>query len=362
MASAEYECIFSHQHNNVNMVSVIIPVYNTGKLLNKCVNSLLEQSYTEWECVLVDDCSTDYKTLELLQMLAAKDSRIRLIRNAQNQGIEKTRFVGLFNIKGGDYVMFMDHDDWLYDKESLKLMVENAEKTHADIVIGRYIRNVAGFYRNVHSSVPFGIIEQPDLKNKYYCSYFGVNLMPVLVWARLYKKELIDRANMKPHGLSHGDDVAWNLFIMPYANRVSIIDNIVYVHRWGGVSSKFADGLKEEKHFYRLRLDAIQKFDFPEGRKWLDIEAKNVLQVDLQQRMLFFNMKQQDMLAYIQKELEDPIWEMIEPTIREYCNDEFSQALTSKDVMRLFSLTKAVVNSPKNRIKQCLKSFLRVIG
>lgn len=343
------------------MVSVIIPVYNTGKLLDKCLKSLLEQTYAEWECILVDDCSTDQTTLDLLQKWRKKEPRIHLVQNENNLGIEKARFVGLSFIRG-QFVMFMDHDDWLYDKESLNLMVSNAEKTNADVVIGRHIRNIAGFSKGVYIPIPAGVIEQPELKDTYYCSYYGVNLMPVYIWARLYRKSLIDKANMEPHELRHGDDVAWNLFIMPYAQRVSVLNDIVYVHRWGGSSSKFADGLNEEKKFYKIRIDALKRFDYPQGRKWLDIEAKNVLRVDFQQRMLFFKMTKDEMCAYIKKELENPIWEMVAPTIRECCVDEFSKAFLSKDVEQLYSLTKNVLNSPRNRVKQCIKYIIRMIS
>ena len=94
----------------------------------------------------------------------------------------------------------------------------------------------------------------------------------------------------------------------------------------------------------------------------MDIEAKNVLKVDFQQRMLFFKMNRQELSDYIRRELEDPIWAMIEPTIRECCNDEFSRAFLDKDIMKLCSLTEAVVNSPKNRLKRCVKSLLRMIN
>ena len=167
------------------MVSIIIPVYNTGSILNKCLKSVLSQTYKDWECIMVDDCSTDKETNAILNDWTKKDRRFRLIANEKNLGIERNRFVGLSAAKG-DYIMFMDHDDWLFDKFSLQYLVDNAKQTQADVVIGHY-RHAYGpvVTKPEHIPIESGVICQPDLKEKYYCSYFGVNIVPVQVWARV---------------------------------------------------------------------------------------------------------------------------------------------------------------------------------
>ena len=339
------------------MVSIIIPVYNTGNILNKCLKSVLLQTYVDWECIIVDDCSTDKNTVTILKNWAKKDKRFDLIVNEKNLGIEKNRFVGLARVRG-EYVMFMDHDDWLYDKFSLQHLVDNANVTKADVVIGNHNMCYCFINKPASMPVPYGVIRQPELKDKYYCSYYGVNIMPVLVWARLYRKDLIDRAKMEPHGLCYADDVAWNLFIMPYVQSVSIIPNMVYVHRWGGLSSKSSHALDEYKLFYEIRKDALKQFDFPQGKKWLDIELKNVLFEELRQQLDLRRRSREEVLCFLRKELEQPIWMEIESNVKEYCHDAFASALLKKDIENMVQLVISHINSPREKCRRFLKRLM----
>lgn len=343
------------------MVSIIIPVYNTGKVLNKCLRSIVRQTYTDWECILVDDCSTNEKTKELLDKWSKQDKRFVLIHNKTNLGIEKNRFVGLSAVKG-EYVMFMDHDDWLYDRFALQSLVDNAIETKTDVVIGRHKENTLGFGKLGYFPVDNGIIRQPELKEKYYCSYFGVNIIPVLVWARLYTKALIDRANMEPHGLMYSDDVAFNLFIMPFAETVSVIPNIVYVHNWGGLSSTSSGALEEYKLFYDIRRKAIIRFDFPKARKWLDIEMKNILREHIRQQISLQKLDDHTILAQLNEEIKEPIWKEIEQTMSAYKDDPFTKALLDRDTHTMFNIIKQQTNTPKERIKRIIRSVVRVLS
>ena len=341
------------------MVSIIIPVYNTGRILRKCLNSVLLQTYKNWECVIVDDCSTDKETVSILDTWVKKDKRFQLIINEKNLGIEKNRFVGLSKVRG-EFVMFMDHDDWLYDKFSLHHLVDNANATKADVVIGHHNMCYGFINRPSPMRVPHGVIRQPELKDKYYCSYYGVNLMPELVWARLYRKDLIDRAKMEPHGLRYADDVAWNLFIMPYAQSVSIIPNTVYVHRWGGLSSKSSHAIEEYKLFYEIRKDAINQFDFPQAKKWLDIELKNVLFEELRQQLDLQRMSREQVLCFLKKELEQPIWQEVESNVKEFCHDEFALAFLKKDPEAMVQIVNSHINSPRETYRRVVKLLMRI--
>lgn len=342
------------------MVSIIIPVYNTGKILEKCLRSVLVQAYKDWECIIVDDCSTDKKTLELLEKWSRKDARIVLFRNQENLGIERNRFVGL-SMARGQFVMFMDHDDWLYNRMSLQHLVDNAMDAKADVVIGHH-RQAYGFVnRACPIPVRNGIISQPELKSKYYCSYFGVNMMPVLVWARLYRKDLIDRAQMEPHGLRYADDVAWNMFVMPFAQTVSIIPETVYVHRWGGLSSTASHALEEYKLFYRVRRDAIVRFDYPEGRKWLDIEMKNILFEHIRQQMEMLRIGKEEVVSLLKEELKEPIWTEIKSNVEVHCHDSFASAFLEGDADVMVGVVASRMSRPIERGKRFVKKILRLI-
>ncbi len=115
-------------------ISVIIPAYNAGKTLLRCLRSLQEQSFTGWEAVVVDDGSTD-GTSALLDSLAENDSRIRAFHR-ENGGVSAARNFALRNLSG-KYVMFVDSDDFLHPR-AMEICISLAERDGSDIVTFTY--------------------------------------------------------------------------------------------------------------------------------------------------------------------------------------------------------------------------------
>lgn len=110
-------------------ISVITTVYNVSEYIEKTINSVLSQTFTDWELILVNDCSEDDSLDKIKQF---NDNRIKLINNEVNIGAGKSRQVGIDNAKG-DYIIFLDGDDWL-NEECLEQMYNAAIKEDADIV------------------------------------------------------------------------------------------------------------------------------------------------------------------------------------------------------------------------------------
>lgn len=113
------------------LVSVIIPVYNVESFLDDCVNSVVSQSYTNLEIILVDDRSPDNCPI-MCNMWSKKDHRITVLHKEANQGLGEARNSGL-DLANGKYILFLDSDDYL-EKDAIKLLVEAAENEGADIV------------------------------------------------------------------------------------------------------------------------------------------------------------------------------------------------------------------------------------
>lgn len=107
------------------LVSIVTPAYNCEKYLRKTVESVLSQSYTSWEMIIVDDCSTD-GTFALAQQLAAQEPRIRVFRNETNQGVSLTRNRGIAQTRG-KYIALLDGDD-LWESDKLERQVALLEK------------------------------------------------------------------------------------------------------------------------------------------------------------------------------------------------------------------------------------------
>lgn len=98
--------------SNNPLVSIIVPVYKVESYLDRCIQSVLQQTYKQWELILIDDGSPD-KSGEICDDWAKKDNRIRVFHK-ENGGVSSARNIGLNQMKG-DYVTFLDSDDWLYD-------------------------------------------------------------------------------------------------------------------------------------------------------------------------------------------------------------------------------------------------------
>lgn len=114
-----------------DLISVIIPVYNTAPYLERCISSVTENTYKNLEIICVNDGSTD-DSLEVLNRLAAKDPRIRVI-DQPNGGVSAARNHGL-DVASGEYVAFVDSDDWIH-REYFALLAETAHEKDAELVI-----------------------------------------------------------------------------------------------------------------------------------------------------------------------------------------------------------------------------------
>ena len=117
------------------LISVIMPAYNAEKYIEAAVQSVRSQTYTNWELLILDDCSTD-DTAKIAGTFAEMDSRICLLRNSQNVGVARTRNRGI-EVAAGQWVAFLDSDD-VWHKEKLEKQLAVVSCTDADIVYCSY--------------------------------------------------------------------------------------------------------------------------------------------------------------------------------------------------------------------------------
>ena len=115
------------------LISIVVPVFNSAKFISRCIDSILNQTFQDFELILVDDCSQD-NSLEIIQKYS--DNRIKVIVNESRVGTALTRKTGYLAAMG-QYLMFCDSDDWL-PSESLHLLYRTINQTDSDIVIGNY--------------------------------------------------------------------------------------------------------------------------------------------------------------------------------------------------------------------------------
>lgn len=162
------------------LISVIIPVYNVENYLEKCIQSLMNQTYKEIEIILIDDGSTDSSGI-ICDKLAHKDKRI-VVKHIKNSGVSNARNVGL-NISKGDYIGFVDPDDFVAS-EMYEKMMNKIKENNYDIVC---CNNYYGTPKNYKINMPLKKdIIMNNLEYQEFCLKYGGT-----VWNRIYKKKLI---------------------------------------------------------------------------------------------------------------------------------------------------------------------------
>lgn len=182
------------------LISIIIPVYNVQDFLDEAIQSVLRQTYSHLELILVDDGSTDTSG-KLCDDYAASDSRIRVI-HAPNGGVSKARNRGL-DIAGGDYIFFLDSDDYL-EPDAIEHLYQNLSEHHADISAGS-IRDVDEQGRELFSD----ILDLPEpvtaMDERSFWSFSLTNKIGVIVTCKLFKRSIWASLRF-PEGKIHEDD------------------------------------------------------------------------------------------------------------------------------------------------------------
>lgn len=338
------------------MVSIIVPIYNSSRYLSQCVESILRQDYSDFELILVDDASTD-NSRKKEEYYEKKDSRVICIYKEKNEGVDHARFSGI-SIAKGEYIMFVDSDDWLTSDNVLKKMVETIEYTGADYVESsiQKVMDRHGFIKHDIKPSVLGLITQPELFDKYYISFFGRNILSVNIWAKLYRKSVIDKANLSPTGFRMGEDLLFNLLLFPHLRSIFIMNDVGYSYRYGGMTSRYNPTLLSDlKKMFVLKDDLAHKYNHELAYDYLRAELKNVFRSDICQQIIFCKTPKENLIMNISKELEDPVYQKIGETtsFSNFLNDPFVISILNKDAESVYYQCKSIVQ--KNKWQRHLK-------
>lgn len=340
-------------------LSIIIPVYNQERYIKKCIQSCLNQGLDtkDYEIIVVNDASTD-RSLEIVRSFMNKFSQIRLVDKSENEGIEKARYSG-YNIATGEFIAYIDSDDWLEPK-ILSKAIDTIEKMNVDYVeFGSYRALRTWIKRKSNQSSIY--IEQPRLFEDYYLSFFGKNILSVSMWAKVYRKSVIDSANITPEGITMGEDEAFNLKLFPLLQSIYIMPDIGYNYRWGGMTSKFNPHLWPDlKQLYLLRLKKIEEYDYQKARRFLDIELRNVFRTEITQRIEYQIENRQATIDFIKQELSEDIWNDSQLRKNITTEDSFVSALLEYDASKVYDIIYSQVQKqkPKRFFKRIILTFL----
>ncbi|WP_288117017.1 MULTISPECIES: glycosyltransferase family 2 protein [Bacteroidales] len=231
-------------------VSVIVPVYGVEKYIDKCIKSIIDQSFKAWELILIDDGSPD-QSGAICDKYAEKDQRIKVI-HSENNGVSHARNIGLDNAKGR-YVVFVDSDDWVNPSYLQNLI----ERSSADdtVVYGNVINDYSDQRNSVVSfsyedGQNINLDNDVDLIVKYRLPENG---FPI---AKLFSREIIEQYKLRfDETLSYHEDHLFVLNYLLYVKSVRLSDSpdYHYEHR-NGVSS-----LSKRRHPADKLINASEK-------------------------------------------------------------------------------------------------------
>ncbi|WP_300854408.1 glycosyltransferase family 2 protein, partial [uncultured Clostridium sp.] len=207
--------------NYEELISVIIPVYQCEKYLSECITSILNQTYKNFELLLINDGSFDNSGM-ICDDFANKDNRIRVFHQ-ENQGVAQSRQNGI-NKSKGKYITFIDSDDFI-DADYLEVLYNKIIKTNSDIVCcnSRDIGNA------IYDNNMILVDEEIEDKKRMLSDYFQGKRYAYCVWGKLYKKESIQ--NLKFRTLKYGEDTCFILDLFNTCNKICLYSYCGYNYR-----------------------------------------------------------------------------------------------------------------------------------
>ena len=257
-------------------VSIIVPAYNVENYIERCLNSLVNQTFKDIEIITINDGSTD-KSLELINKYVKEDIRVSVI-DLGDEGVSYCRNLGVEKANG-KYIMFVDSDDWI-DSNMIEAMYKKAEENKLDLVMCSYIREFKDHSKEKIFNLPEEIIYKEDkVKNELLRKLVGPvkeelsnpEMLDALgtVWGKLYRTDILKENKIKFVDLKEigsAEDTLFNIFTFNYLSKVMFLNKPMY-HYWRdnpkSVTSQYNPKLKEQrKVFFKYISDFIKENNF----------------------------------------------------------------------------------------------------
>lgn len=210
--------------------SIIMPVYNVENYLSSAIESVLSQSFSDFELILVNDASTDSSPL-ICEKYAKNDNRIKTIHKPINQGLSQARNTGL-DKSVGEYIWFIDSDDFIA-QDSLQIINQNLKENLDILVFG-----INRFFQNKNEKT----YKQENLKPNSFLaktkSQIGTLLIDLnktkvfpFAWNKVYRRKFLQQSNVKFTDIKLIEDFLFNIDIFYRADEILVIDKILYNYR-----------------------------------------------------------------------------------------------------------------------------------
>lgn len=212
-------------------ISIIIPVYNVEKWLNKCIDSILSQSYENFEIILVNDGSTD-KSKDICYQYLKEDNRVKVF-DILNSGQSVARNIGLKEAKG-DYILFIDSDDYISDNSIIEKFINILDSNNYDFIYTSYCRFEDGNEEKITEILPINLTNN-EIKNKegkdILVDLLNKNSFHHAPYLKVCRKEFILKNNLLFREGYYHEDAEWTFKVFYYAKKIFIYDKPWYMRR-----------------------------------------------------------------------------------------------------------------------------------
>ena len=251
------------------MITVIMPVFNTKPYLEQAVESVLHQTYQDWELVLVDDGSSDGSE-DMCDYYTKKDNRIRVIHQ-DNRGPSGARNTGM-KYASGEYIQFLDSDDWLYP-DTLKISYETAVSSNSDMVIFDAQYEGDSFSWHEKSTIPDGTYDSLVILEK-----LAKPSIPPYAWNKFCRTSLYESISF-PEG-ENWEDVATTFYPVSRAKKIAVLGKPLYHYR------QSPDAITK----VAIKNGSVHKWRFLQYRKRYEFLKNNYPEIaDVAKESVFIN-------------------------------------------------------------------------
>lgn len=342
-------------------ISVIIPVYNVGKYIGQCLDSIVNQTYKNLEIIIVNDGSSD-NSLEIINRYSQNDRRIKTI-NLENKGVSFARNIGIKNSEG-NYISFVDSDDYL-NLNTYEKLVKNLDGE--DLIIfnyGRFENSTGEIIKEKYVSDD----EMQELSEEKRYLYSKINHS---CWNKLYKTEYLKRNKFKFFEILY-EDVFFNLEVIYSTNNIKILNESFYNYRVNRKDSIMGNRNNNDLNYIQRQVSAY-KTNFENINKLIEKNKNNYSAG----KLVYILSERENWRAKLEGNLN---FEEIDKYLREYFKKEntnelatkillkkVNETLKSKNVIKISGLNlfdsfywkNGIVNLNlvRNRIKKKIKNF-----
>lgn len=282
------------KHKNDVRVSMVVPVYNVSAYIERCIKSVMNQTYHNIECIIVDDCTPDDSIEKAKKMVDTYNGDIcfKFVAHAQNGGLSAGRNTGTIH-STGDYIYYLDSDDEIYPN-CIELMVEEVRK-HPEVEMVQGL--VESKPHNSYYDMPYfdGIDYIDDNIKIRHLLYQPVQHFPVNAWNKLLKKSFLEQYSLKfKEGLIHEDEL-WMYYTGKVLSKLAIVHYYTCIHYCGTTGSIMTTNskVKTAKHWATILEETINNFDNPYYKEqlltytWRLVRSYGDIQNSVEYRGLF---------------------------------------------------------------------------